>query len=126
MRKQYRKKSDQYVIAIQLDLETEGLTYQKWGSEQKCKAGDWLVNNNHDTYTVDQQVFANTYRQVGDGKYVKTTPIWAEKATQDGSVDTHEGRSRYRAGDFLVSNNEDGSDAYCISAEKFEKMYEVI
>jgi hypothetical protein len=82
------------------------------------------VDNNGDIYTVDGRVFARTYRSVGPGIYVKATPIWAEIATQLGSVPTKEGRSHYNAGDYLVSNNEDGTDAYCISAAKFESMYE--
>ena len=56
---------------------------------------------------------------------MKTTPIWAEKAEEAGSVVTKEGESHYQAGDYLVSNNEDGTDAYCISADKFESMYEL-
>jgi hypothetical protein len=39
-------------------------------------------------------------------------------------VATKEGQSRYAAGDYLVSNDEDGGDAYCITAAKFEAMYE--
>ena len=123
-RRRYRKKADQFVVAVKLDLDTAGFTYRKWGSEQKCKAGDWFVDNNGDVYTVDAEVFAGTYRNVGPGIYVKTTPIWAARATQPGSVATKEGRSHYNAGDYLVSNNEDGTDAYCISADKFESMYE--
>lgn len=126
MRKKYRKKSDQHVIAVQLNLETEGFTYHKWGAEQQCKPGDWLVNNNGETYTIDKNVFTSTYREVDNGKYVKSTPIWAEKTTEDGSIQTKEGTSHYRAGDYLVSNNEDGTDAYCISADKFIKMYEAV
>jgi hypothetical protein len=124
LRKRYRKKADQFVIAVRLDLDTPGITYRKWGAEQKCKAGDWLVDNNGDVYTVEAGAFARTYRSVGPGIYVKTTPIWAEKATRPGSVPTKEGQSHYHAGDYLVSNNEDGSDAYCISAAKFDSMYE--
>lgn len=123
-RRRYRKKADQFVVAVRLDLDSAGFTYRKWGSEQRCKPGDWLVDNNGDIYTVDGAVFARTYRSVGPGTYVKTTPIWAEKADQPGSVATKEGRSFYNAGDYLVSNNEDGTDAYCISAAKFESMYE--
>ena len=126
MRLKYKKKPDQYVIAVQLAIETEGFSYKKWGSMQKCKAGDWLINNDDDIYTIDKNVFENTYRKIEDGKYVKTTPIWGEQATKDGSVNTKEGKSHYNAGDYLVSNNEDGTDAYCISAEKFTKMYEEI
>jgi hypothetical protein len=123
-RRRYRKKADQFVVAIKLDLDTAGFTYRKWGTEQKCKAGDWFVDNNGDVYTVDAEVFAGTYRNVGPGIYVKTTSIWAARAAQPGSVATKEGRSHYNAGDYLVSNNEDGTDAYCISADKFESMYE--
>ena len=124
-RRRYRKRADQYVVAVRVDLDTAGFTYQKWGAQQQCKPGDWLVDNGGDIYTVDHDVFARTYRSVGAGRYVKTTPIWAEVATEAGRVITKEGASTYRAGDYLVSNNEDGTDAYCISAAKFESMYEL-
>ena len=124
-RRRYKKKADQYVIAVQLQLDTDGFTYRKWGAEQRCKKGDWLVDNHGDIYTVDKEVFTRTYRQLKPGHYVKTTPIWAEIASDAGTVTTKEGVSNYQAGDYLVSNNEDGSDAYCISAAKFEAMYEL-
>jgi len=124
-RHRYRKKPSQYVIAVQLKLDTDGFSYRKWGAEQRCKSGDWLLDNNGDIYTVDKDSFERTYRRVKSGYYVKTTPIWAEVAEQAGSVPTKEGESHYQAGDYLVSNNEDGSDAYCVSAAKFEAMYEL-
>ena len=120
----YRKKPDQYVTAVQLDLDSNGFEYRKWGSTQQCKAGDWLVSNNGDTYTIDRDTFTRTYRQLEPGKYLKTSPVWAKRTTTEGSVSTNEGESHYRAGDYLVYNNEDGSDAYCVSREKFEAMYE--
>ncbi|MCB1907225.1 MAG: hypothetical protein KDH15_07635 [Rhodocyclaceae bacterium] len=123
-RRRYRKKADQYIVAVRLDLEGAGFSYRKWGAEQRCKAGDWLVDNNGDVYSIDAEVFARTYRRVRPGHYVKTTPIWAEQAVADGKVATKEGESHYRAGDYLVSNDEDGGDAYCISHDKFEAMYE--
>ena len=111
-------------MAVQLLLETPGFDYRKWGAEQHCKAGDWLVDNEGDVYTVDAESFAQTYSAVGTGTYVKTAPVWAERATADGSVATKEGRSAYRAGDWIVSNNEDGSDAYAIKAAAFDERYE--
>ncbi len=122
--RKYRKKADQFVIAIQVALQTEGFSYTKWGGDQRCKPGDWLVNNNGDIYTVDKEVFARTYRQVKPGAYVKTTPVWAEVADGPGSVKTREGTSRYHKGDYLVSNDEEGTDRYCMNREKFEAMYE--
>ncbi|MDZ7582162.1 MAG: hypothetical protein U5R30_16675 [Deltaproteobacteria bacterium] len=122
--KRYRKKADRFVVAVRLDLDTDGFTYRKWGAEQCCKRGDWLVDNDGDIYSVDGDVFAKTYRRAGPGVYVKTAPVWAEIASASGSVVTKEGRSLYEAGDYLVYNNQDGTDAYCISAEKFEALYE--
>ena len=104
-------------------LDTDGLTYRKWGGEQRAKPGDWIVDNEGDIYTVDADVFARTYRRTGPGTYVKTTPVWVEQAQRAGNVKTKEGVTHYKSGDYLVSNNHDGSDAYAISAAKFESMY---
>jgi hypothetical protein len=124
-RRRYRKRADHFVVAVRLDLDTQGFTYSKWGAEQRCKRGDWLVNNGGDVYSVDAEVFARTYRSVGAGRYVKTTPVWAEVASESGSVVTKEGESHYKADDYLIFNNEDGTDAYCVGAAKFESMYEL-
>jgi len=124
-RRRYRKKAGQSVVAIQLDLDMPGFTYRKWGAEQRCKRGDWLIDNNGDVYTVDAAVFAGTYRKTGRCTYIKVTPVWAEIASKSGSMSTKEGESHYEAGDYLVFNNEDGTDGYCVSASKFESMYEL-
>lgn len=123
-RRQYVKRQTEFVVAVQLDLETTGFSYQKWGDTQNCKRGDWIVNNNGDTYTVDAESFARTYRLTGPGTYVKSAPVWAEAASAAGSVRTKEGSTRYEAGDYLVSNEESGSDSYAVSKAEFERMYE--
>lgn len=120
----YKKKPTSFVTAVQLDLDTEGFTYNKWGGKQVCKRGDWLVDNDGDKYTVSQETFAKTYERVSPGVYAKTTPVWAEVAEQAGKVKTNEGETAYQAGDYLVYNNEDGTDAYAISAEKFQSLYD--
>lgn len=123
-RRRYRKKTGQFVIAVQVNLDTEGFTYQKWGDEQWCKSGDWLVDNQGDVYTVDRLTFKRTYRQKSPGIYVKISAIWAERSIQAGKVATKEGVSHYQPGDYIVSNKEDGTDAYCVEAKIFESMYE--
>jgi hypothetical protein len=123
-RRQYVKRQTQFVVAVQLDLDTTGFTYKKWGDTQACKRGDWIVNNNGDTYTVDSESFARTYKSNGPGTYVKSAPVWAEVAAAAGSVRTKEGATHYQAGDYLVSNEETGSDAYAVSKAEFERMYE--
>jgi hypothetical protein len=124
-RRRYRKKPGQFVTAVRIDLETDGFVYRKWGGEQRCKQGDWLVDNDDDVYTVDADVFAATYRELSPGVYLKTNAIYAKQADGDGRITTKEGASEYRAGDYIVSNNADGSDGYCMTAEKFEAMYEL-
>jgi hypothetical protein len=123
LRHRYHKRANRPVVAVRVELDTDGFGYRKWGGEQRCKRGDWIVDNEGDVYTVDAEVFARTYRAVGPGQYLKTTSVWAEVAAAGGSVMTKEGVSHYAPGDYLVYNNEDGTDAYCMSAAKFEAMY---
>jgi len=122
--KKYVKKATSSVVAVQLDLETEGFTYEKWGATQTCKRGDWVVNNNGDVYTVAGDTFAKTYRCVSPGVYRKTTPVWAEIAEQAGHIRTKEGITHYDAGAYIVYNDPDGKDAYAVEAGTFEEMYE--
>ncbi len=123
-RRRYRKRETSFVTAVQLDLETEGFTYEKWGGTQTCKPGDWLVDNEGDVYTVDRETFEKTYRKGSPGVYVKTGEVWAEVADEAGVIETKEGSTRYEPGDYLVFNDEQGRDGYAVTAEKFESMYE--
>lgn len=123
-RAQYRKKADQFVIAIKLDLDIDGLVYRKWGAQQRAKRGDWLVDNAGEVYTVDGKVFAKTYERIGPGQFAKVGSVWAEVAIRAGSVKTKEGESHYKKGDYIVFNNKDASDGYCMSAKKFHSLYE--
>lgn len=124
-RKPYRRKPSQSVVAVQLKMDTDGFRYRKWGDEQHCKAYDWVVDNGSEVYTVDADSFARTYTAVGQGTYVKTGRVWAERAISPGRVKTKEGSTGYEAGDWLVSNEEDGSDCYAVSARRFDKLYEL-
>ena len=128
VRKRYRKKQseNQIVTAVQLNLETQGLSYIKWGGEQRCKAGDWLVDNKGECYTVEEESFYKTYRKVVPGQYIKFSHIWAYQSEADGKVKTREGYTQYKAGDYIVSNNEhDNTDEYSIAKARFEKTYEL-
>ncbi len=110
-------------MAVQLALDTDGFTYRKWGAVQRCKPGDWIVNNAGDVYTVDRDTFERTYRAEGPGMYVKIAPVWAEVAERDGAIRTKEGETHYKAGAFLVFNDEEGLDGYAVEAASFERMY---
>lgn len=125
-RQQYIKRASQFIVAVQFDLKTDGFTYEKWGSTQRCKPGDWLVNNNGDTYTVDRETFARTYKSSGPGTYTKLTTVWAEVAHEAGEVTTKEGATRYEPGDYIVYNEPHGGDAYAVSKAVFEQMYEMV
>ena len=122
-RLKYVKRPSQTVAAVQLALNTKGFTYRKWGSVQRCRARDWIVDNDGDVYTVNRVSFRRTYRRVGPGVYVKKTPVWAEVAAAAGRVKTKEGSTGYKRGDYLVFNQKNGADGYAVSAKKFKRMY---
>ena len=121
----YRKKADTAVTAVRLAFDFDGFTYRKWGAEQHCKAGDWVVDNEGSVYTVDSESFRRTYEMVSPGRYQKTACVWAKVATTPGTVQTKEGATGYAVGDYLVSNGPDGEDAYAVSRDAFERMYEL-
>ena len=123
-RSKYVKRAGTSVVAVQLDLDTRGFTYRKWGGQQTCKAGDWIVNNEGDVYTVDRDTFSRTYRAERPGLYRKVAPVWAEVADRDGTIQTKEGLTHYKTGDYLVFNEEAGKDGYAMAAASFEAMYE--
>lgn len=125
-RQQYRKKADSFVTAVQLNLETDGFSYQKWGGTQECQPRDWLVDNDGDTYTISAETFAATYQQLSPGVYFKTSVVWVTVADEAGSIETNEGETQYEIGDYIVYNNADQTDGYAVSREKFEAMYEIV
>jgi len=63
-RRRYVKRADRAVVAVQLALETAGVTYRKRGGVQTCKAGDYLVFNEEqggDAYAVTSEKFEAMY-----------------------------------------------------------------
>ena len=124
--RRYLKRANQAVTAIEITLDIQGFSYQKWGSLQHCSKGDWLVENDGDIYTVTAESFATTYRPISPGRYIKIAPVWAEIATHDGAIKTQEGESCYGVGDYLVYNRENRKDGYTMAADVFEKMYEPV
>jgi hypothetical protein len=123
---QYRRRKQTYVTAVRLDLDTDGFTYRKWGAIQRCRAGDWLVNNQGDVYTVEAQTFERTYRMVSPGVYEKSGPVWAEQADAPGTIETKEGSTEYNKGDYLVFNDPERRDGYAMTAAKFHSLYEPV
>ncbi len=124
--KTYRKRPDAFVTAVQLDLDTDGFEYRKWGDRQTCKAGDWIVNSGDDTYTVDADSFAATYRPISPGVFHKSAVVYAEPSATAGSIRTKEGVSHYQAGDYVVYNDQALTDGYFVSKERFEAAYEPV
>lgn len=122
--KRYRRKAGNEVIAVRLDLDTEGFVYEKWGATQTCKRGDWIVDNGGEVYTVDRGTFEATYRAVSPGVYAKRVDVWAKVADSAGTIRTKEGATEYEAGDYLVFNDPEARDGWAITAKKFATLYE--
>jgi hypothetical protein len=123
---EYRRRKGTEVVAIRLDLDTDGFTYEKWGGIQTCKRGDWIVYGGGSTYTVDAASFAKTYTELRPGLYVKVGSVWAKEAGAAGSICTKEGTTDYEAGDFIVCNDSNGEDCWAVSAEDFSRLYESV
>ena len=127
--KAYRRRALTEVTAIPLRLEPVDeatgvlFRYAKWGGQQQCKPGDWLVQNGDEVYTVDAESFRRTYEPVSPGRYRKTATVWAVRAESAGAIPTKEGESRYEAGDWLVYNDEGRLDGYAVAAERFADLY---
>lgn len=122
--KRYRRREKTTVTAVQIDLETEGFNYRKWGGVQIARAGDWLVNNNGNVYTIDREAFEQTYTATGPGVYEKIGPVWAREAQADGQVKSTSGFSGYSAGDMIVFRDTDELDGWAMNAEEFNRLYE--
>ncbi len=124
--RKYSRRDGTSVTAVKLDMDIESFTYRKWGGVQTASAGDWLVNNGEDVYTVARETFERTYRNVSPGVYEKSVPVWARRAGVAGTIPTKEGETRYEADDMLVFNDVDERDGYAISSERFEKLYRLV
>src|SRR5947199_914092 len=109
---EYQRKQRTPITAVRLDLDTDGFTYEKWGATQRCKRGDWLVNNRGDVYTVDADTFERTYRTISPGVYEKNANVWARIAAEPGTIETKEGSTAYARGDYLAFNDPAGQDGY--------------
>ena len=122
----YRKRKNTAVTAVQIELDTEGFSYIKWGGQQQCRRGDWLINSDNGCYTVSDSSFKRTYREESPGRYVKHTLVRATKASVSGKISTQEGETAYSAGDYLIDNSDDGSDRYAIREQTFHELYEIV
>lgn len=124
MLKKYYKKKSLIVNAMQIALPDCEVNYKKWGGDQTAKSGDWIVENNGESYTVEEESFKNTYQHIKADQYKKTAPVWAEVTEQAGKISTKEGESEYSAGDYLVYNNADRTDGYATKKQDFESNYQ--
>jgi hypothetical protein len=122
--RKYRRRDNTPVAAVQLALDTDGFSYRKWGAEQRCKPGDWLVESGDEIYTVDSRTFARTYRRVGLGVYEKVAPVWARRAESAGVIATLEGPTHHAAGDYLVYQERAARAGWAIDAQRFAELYE--
>lgn len=113
------------VVAVPLKFDAmEPLRYTKWGGAQVAEHGDWLIAeaDGQSAYTCKGDVFAATYQPTGaPGQYQKFGHVDAEVATEDGAVETLEGSTAYKAGDFIVTNAT--GERYAMSAAKFHSRY---
>lgn len=72
------------------------------GSELSAAAGDWLLTDGVEEWTVAAQVFTRTYDELPDGRYVKHALVEAVRTERPVEVATLEGPARAEAGDWVL------------------------
>jgi hypothetical protein len=92
------------------------------GDALSAVAGDWLLSDGADQWSVADDVFAKSYRPIGDGRYEKTATVIAVRLDEPFAVQTLEGVATGAAGDWLVRNPT--GESWPIPAATFAKRYE--
>jgi hypothetical protein len=82
-RKTKRGRTTAFVTAVQLDLDTEGFRYNKWGGGKYANVAIGSSTTTV-TSTVSQEAFAKTHQLISPGVYLKTASVWAEVAEMQG------------------------------------------
>ncbi len=123
--KEYVPKAQATAIAVQINLDIEGFTYMKWGAEQRCSRGDWLVDNYGDVYTVTDKTFTTTYRMERPGLYRKIASVWARVAQTKGTIRSEEGETEYEPGDYVAFHAPDAELGWAVPPLKFLERYDL-
>lgn len=110
------------VRVIQLDAP---LTWNAdHGSTMQAQPGDWLVQSEGDTWSVEDGIFRVTYEHLRDDLYRKVTPVLAVELPAAGTVLSREGMVEAEQGDLLVCNVT--GECWSMPKEKFFQRYAVV
>lgn len=91
------------------------------GSELSASPGDWLLTDGHGEWTVDEEVFEQTYVGLGGERYRKTAAVRAAQVDENIRVRTIEGLASLRPGDWLLMNPD--GDVWPVAADEFPRRY---
>jgi hypothetical protein len=77
-----------------------------WHTARGCAlaavAGDWLVTDGSEEWTVAADIFARTYDRLPDGRYAKHATVDAVRTDRPVEVRTLEGPARAEPGDWVL------------------------
>lgn len=121
--RRYKRKGNEVVIAIQLDLDTEGFSYQKQGAERRCNAQDWLLSDRSGTYAVDDSTFARAFEEIGVGQYTMVGIVRAKVSDSAGHIRVGQRKVPHEPGDYLVWDESTQSIGYAVPKDWFEASY---
>ncbi|MGQ7787939.1 PGDYG domain-containing protein [Nesterenkonia sp. K-15-9-6] len=94
------------------------------GAVMEAKPGDWIVDDDGQQWSVDAEVFAETYEAVSEGRYRKTGEVRARQIAQPTSLETLEGSDQLDAGDWVVQNA--SGECWGVSDARFRRRYQVL
>lgn len=107
------------VHATQLDAPRTWQTDR--GDELTGVAGDWLLSDGTNQWTVADAVFRATYRRRADGRYEKHATILAVRAGAEIAIPTLEGTATAHDGDWIARNP--SGECWPITDEVFRRSY---
>jgi hypothetical protein len=98
---------------------------RRWTTERgdvlSAEAGDWLLSDSSSAWTVAAEVFASTYEQRPDGRWIKVAVVEAVRVDVPTACHTLEGMANARPGDYVLRNP--SGEVWPVAAERFERTY---
>ena len=112
------------VIPVHAVEATEPETWTtRYGDPMQAEPGDVILSDARKRWTVKPDIFARTYRPLGDGTYTKCTPIQVEISSHEQVIETLEGPQTVRAGDAIVHGI--AGELYSMSPDRLAERYTV-
>jgi hypothetical protein len=91
------------------------------GATMQAGAGDWLVQEGDASWSVRDDIFRSSFRQVGGSQWQRCGTVLARPAQAGETIDTPEGSTVAADGDWVIKG--DHGDQWPVPADVFARHY---